>query len=44
MNIGTGQNHSVMDMLAAAKKAVAALHISAACFTNFTPPEIPAFC
>jgi UDP-glucuronate 4-epimerase len=33
LNIGTGKNHSVMDMA----KAAAALHFSGSSFTDFTP-------
>jgi UDP-glucuronate 4-epimerase len=37
LNVGTGKNHSVMDMLDAAQKVVAALHFSGSSFTDFTP-------
>jgi nucleoside-diphosphate-sugar epimerase len=37
LNVGTGQNHSVMDMVEAAQKDVAALHFSGSNFTHFTP-------
>jgi UDP-glucuronate 4-epimerase len=37
LNVGTGKNHSVMDMLDAAQKVVAALHFSGSGFTHFTP-------
>ena len=37
LNVGTGKNHSVMDMLEAARKDVAALHFQASSFTDFTP-------
>ena len=37
LNVGTGKNHSVMDMLDAAQKVVAALHFSGSGFTDFTP-------
>jgi len=40
LNIGTGRNHSVMDMLDAAQKVVAALHFSESNFTLFTPPVV----
>jgi UDP-glucuronate 4-epimerase len=40
LNIGTGKNHSVMDMLDAARKAAAALQISGSSFTHFTPPVV----
>jgi len=40
LNIGTGRNHSVMDMLEAARKQAAALQISAPGFTFFTPPVV----
>lgn len=40
LNVGTGRNHSVMDMLDAAKNAVAALHFSGSSFTLFTPPVV----
>ena len=40
LNVGTGKNHSVMDMLDAATKAAAALHFSAPNFTDFTPAVI----
>ena len=40
LNVGTGKNHSVMDMLDAATKAAAALQISGSSFTDFTPPVI----
>jgi UDP-glucuronate 4-epimerase len=37
LNVGTGKNHSVMDMLEAATKTAAALQISGSSFTDFTP-------
>lgn len=37
LNVGTGKNHSVMDMLEAATKTAAALQISGSSFTVFTP-------
>ena len=37
LNVGTGRNHSVLDMAEAAAKNVAALHFSGSNFTNFTP-------
>jgi UDP-glucuronate 4-epimerase len=37
LNVGTGKNHSVLDMLHAAQKVVAALHFSGSNFTHFTP-------
>lgn len=37
LNVGTGKNHSVMDMLDAATKSAAALQISGSSFTVFTP-------
>jgi len=37
LNVGTGKNHSVMDMLEAARKDVAALHFQGSSFTDFTP-------
>lgn len=37
LNVGTGENHSVMDMLEAARKSVAALRFSQSDFTDFTP-------
>lgn len=37
LNVGTGKNHSVMDMLEAATKTAAALQISASDFTHATP-------
>jgi len=37
LNVGTGKNHSVLDMLDAAQKVVAALHFSGPSFTDFTP-------
>jgi UDP-glucuronate 4-epimerase len=40
LNIGTGRNHSVMDMLDAVRKQVAALQFSAPNFTFFTPPVV----
>ena len=40
LNIGTGKNHSVMDMLDAATKAAAALQFSDSSFTDFTPAII----
>lgn len=36
LNVGTGKNHSVMDMLEAAHKSAAALHFLWANFTDFT--------
>jgi UDP-glucuronate 4-epimerase len=36
-NVGTGQNHSVMDMVEAAQNDVSALHFSGSNFTHFTP-------
>lgn len=40
LNVGTGKNHSVMDMLEAATKAAAALQFSGSSFTDFTPAVI----
>lgn len=40
LNIGTGKNHSVMDMLDAVRKSAAALQISGSSFTDFTPPVV----
>jgi UDP-glucuronate 4-epimerase len=40
LNVGTGKNHSVMDMLDAATKAAAALQISGSSFTDFTPAVV----
>jgi UDP-glucuronate 4-epimerase len=40
LNIGTGKNHSVMDMLDAVTKSAAALQISGSRFTDFTPPVV----
>ncbi len=37
MNVGTGKNHSVLDMLEAATKTAAALQFSGSSFTDFTP-------
>jgi UDP-glucuronate 4-epimerase len=37
LNVGTGKNHSVMDMLEAATKSVAAFRNSRSGFTDFTP-------
>jgi len=37
LNVGTGKNHSVMDMLEAVTKSTATLHFSGSNFTNFTP-------
>ena len=37
LNVGTGRNHSVLDMVEAAAKTAAALHIPGSNFTNFTP-------
>jgi UDP-glucuronate 4-epimerase len=37
LNVGTGRNHSVMDMLEAATRTAAALQFSGSNFTNFTP-------
>jgi UDP-glucuronate 4-epimerase len=37
LNVGTGKNHSVMDMLEAATKSAAALQFSGSSFTHFTP-------
>lgn len=37
LNVGTGKNHSVMDMLDAATKTAAALQFSGSSFTDFTP-------
>jgi UDP-glucuronate 4-epimerase len=37
LNVGTGKNHSVMDMLEDATKTAAALQISGSNFTDFTP-------
>jgi hypothetical protein len=42
LNVGTGRNHSVLDMLADAAKSAAettkTLHFPGSDFTNFTPP------
>ena len=40
LNVGTGKNHSVLDMLAAAQNAVAALHPAGSSFTDFTPSVV----
>ncbi len=40
LNVGTGKNHSVLDMLEAAQKAVAALHPAGSSFTDFTPSVV----
>ena len=37
LNVGTGKNHSVLDMLEAARQDSAALQKSPVCFTDFTP-------
>ncbi|RYD35488.1 MAG: NAD-dependent epimerase/dehydratase family protein [Verrucomicrobiaceae bacterium] len=37
LNVGTGKNHSVMDMLDAATKTAAALQFPGSNFTDFTP-------
>jgi UDP-glucuronate 4-epimerase len=37
LNVGTGKNHSVMDMLDAATKTAAASQFSGSSFTHFTP-------
>ncbi|MBN8458854.1 MAG: NAD-dependent epimerase/dehydratase family protein [Verrucomicrobia bacterium] len=37
LNVGTGRNHSVLDMVDAAAKNAAALHFPGSGFTNFTP-------
>jgi nucleoside-diphosphate-sugar epimerase len=37
LNVGTGRNHSVLDMVDAAAKNAAALHENGPGFTNFTP-------
>jgi nucleoside-diphosphate-sugar epimerase len=37
LNVGTGRNHSVLDMAEAAAKNVSTLHFSGSNFTNFTP-------
>lgn len=37
LNVGTGQNHSVMDMVEAAENDVSVLHFSGSNFTHFTP-------
>ena len=41
LNVGTGQNHSALEMAEAAAKNVAGLHISGSNFTNFTPSLEP---
>ena len=37
MNVGTGKNHSVLDMLEAARRDCAVLQKSQSDFTGFTP-------
>ncbi|MFM2241562.1 MAG: hypothetical protein RLZ97_417 [Verrucomicrobiota bacterium] len=40
LNVGTGKNHSVLDMLEAARRSVAASRESGSGFTDFTPQVV----